>query len=182
MKLPLRYIGDEILREKAKPIESITEEVKALANNMLETMRSCNGLGLAAPQVGYAVRLFVITVIDEVNDRKVKTEIERVYINPKIISVSEEMVGMNEGCLSIPGLYIDDIIRPKTITVTSMDLDGNSVTETISGWHARVVLHENDHLNGVLFIDRLLPKQRKGVYEEIKKIKKKLEQKLRIRN
>ena len=175
MKLQLSYLGDAILREKAKPIETITDEVITLAQDMLETMHATNGIGLAAPQVGQALRLFVCVVVEDLPDGRVKTDKERVYINPKIEAISEEMVGMNEGCLSIPGLYIDGVMRPKTITVSSMDLDGSFITETISGWHARVVLHENDHLNGVLFIDRLQQNQKKGLEENLKKIKKKID-------
>ena len=182
MKLPLRYIGDPVLRDKAQEIQVISEEVKILARNMLETMHATNGIGLAAPQVGSLLRIFVCVVVVEGENGRVKTEQERVYINPKIESVSEEMVAMSEGCLSIPGLYVDDVLRPKTITVSSLDLEGNQILETISGWHARVVLHENDHLNGVLFIDRLQPKQKKGIDEEIKKIKKKIQKKSGIGN
>jgi peptide deformylase len=177
MKLPLCYIGDPVLREKAKPISTITDEIRQLAFDMIETMHATNGLGLAAPQVGQSLRLFVCIVVEEAPDGRHKTDQVRVYINPKIESVSEEMVAMNEGCLSIPGLY-NDVLRPRTITVTSLDEEGRQITETISGWHARVVLHENDHLNGVLFIDRLPLKQRKKIEDEVKRIKKKFEKKL----
>lgn len=182
MRLPLRYIGDPVLRDKAHEIDFISEEIKILAKDMIETMHATNGLGLAAPQVGSLLRLFVCVVVQEGENGRMKTEEERVYINPKIESLSDEMVAMSEGCLSIPGLYVDDVLRPKTITVSSLDLDGNKIVETISGWHARVVLHENDHLNGVLFIDRLQARQKKGLDEEIKKIKKKIEKKSRIGN
>ena len=177
MKLPIKYIGEQVLRDKAFPIESITDEIIQLAQDMIETMHAKNGIGLAAPQVGQSLRMFVLTVVKDDESGRTITEEDRVYINPKILEVSEEMVGMNEGCLSIPGLYIDDVLRPKTITVSSLNLEGKEIVETISGWHARVVLHENDHLNGVLFIDRLQPRQKKGVEEEIKKIKRKIEKK-----
>ncbi len=177
MKLPIKYIGEPVLREKAQPIESITDEIIQLAKDMIETMHSKNAVGLAAPQVGQSLRMFVLTVLKNDGDKRVSTEEDRVYINPKILEVSHEIVGMNEGCLSIPGLYIDDVLRPKTITVSSLNLEGKEIVETISGWHARVVLHENDHLNGVLFIDRLQPRQKKGFEEEIKKIKRKYEKK-----
>lgn len=173
MKLPLVYIGNPVLRQKAADITTITPEIRQLAHDMLETMHATNGIGLAAPQVGQSLRLFVILVVEEDEKGRVKTEKERVYINPKIEEVSQEVCGMTEGCLSIPGLYVDDVMRPKKIKVTSQDLDGHFHTEEISGWHARVVLHENDHLNGVLFIDRLTPKQRKFVEDDLKKIKKK---------
>jgi peptide deformylase len=177
MQLDLRYIGDSILREKTKEVDVITDEIRILVRDMIETMHAKNGIGLAAPQIGSLHRIFVCLVVEETEGQRFKTETQRVYINPKIESVSEEMVGMNEGCLSIPGLYVDHIMRPKTITVSSIDLEGNKIVETITGWHARVVLHENDHLNGVLFIDRLQPKQKKMVEEEVKKIKKKIEKK-----
>jgi peptide deformylase len=175
MRLPLVYIGDPVLRQKAAEITTITSEIKQLAKDMLETMHATNGIGLAAPQVGQSLRLFVLLVIEEDAKGRVKTEKERVYINPKIEEVSQEVVGMTEGCLSIPGIYVDEVIRPKTIKVTALDLDGNITTEEITGWHARVVLHENDHLNGVLFIDRLTPKQKKIIEDDLKKVKKKYE-------
>lgn len=172
MKLSLVYIGNPLLRERACEVETVTPEIQQLISDMLETMHATNGIGLAAPQVGQSLRIFVLLVVDDGPSGRSVTTQEKVYINPVIEDVSGEMVGLTEGCLSIPGLYVDDVLRPKTITVSALNREGQPFRETISGWHARVVLHENDHLNGVLFIDRLSPKQKKEIEPELKKIKK----------
>ncbi len=177
MKRGIRYIGDPILRQKAKPVESITDEIKTLAADMLETMEATNGIGLAAPQIGVSLRLFVLAIVEETEEGRIKLEQTRVYINPIIESVSKEQVKMNEGCLSIPGLYVDQVLRPEKITVRYTDLEGVEHVETVESWHARVILHENDHLNGVLFIDRLTPSQKKEIEFDLKKIKKKFSKK-----
>ena len=140
-------LGEEVLRQKCVPVtaEEINDDMRRLFDEMFETMISANGVGLAAPQVGIAKRFFVIMVDDEVR---------RVFINPEIIKTSAERADYEEGCLSIPGVY-ESITRPTKISVTALNEYGKRFTlEDVDGLLARVIQHENDHLEGVLYIDR----------------------------
>lgn len=167
MNLPLRYYGDPILRKKSAPITEITEKIRELIDNMIETMDANNGIGLAAIQVGYPLLLFVLRRYLYLADGQGRLSDEAyVYVNPKIIDHSPENRSQAEMCLSIPNIELD-IVRPDSITIVSSQLhpnnfgpvrtqklDGGQLTEELTGINARVALHENDHLNGVLFIDR----------------------------
>ena len=141
----------KMLRTKARKVQAVTPKMVALAEQMLETMREANGIGLAAPQVGVLQRLFVVEVPeDEENDEPAQTY---VFFNPKIIKGRGEQVGY-EGCLSIPG-YIGEVARRERITVEGLDEKGNPVRLKVEGYLARVFQHEIDHLDGVLYTDRL---------------------------
>lgn len=140
-------LGDEILRQKCEPVapEEINDEFRATLSEMFETMVSANGVGLAAPQVGIAKRFFVMRSDDDIN---------RVFINPEIIKTSEELEDYDEGCLSIPGVN-ETIRRPARISVTALNERGRYFTiNDATGLLARIIQHENDHLNGILYIDR----------------------------
>ncbi len=152
--LPLVYYDDQILRKKADPVHEITLEIKKLVEEMVETMDACSGIGLAAAQVHYSIRIFVIRTPIEKEDGKFDLGDVKVFINPLLSSPSEENWKASEGCLSIPTIR-KEVERPKEITVEYTALDGTRQRERFSGWAARVIMHENDHLNGVLFIDRL---------------------------
>lgn len=152
--LPLAYYGEPVLRKKAERIEEITPEIRLLAQEMIETMDAFDGAGLAAPQVHHAIRLFVMRVPQEPHADPKEVGAVKVFINPKLSSPSEEMAKGVEGCLSIPTLQ-GDVKRPKEITVEYTDLDGKQITRRVKGWEARVIMHETDHLNGVLYIDRM---------------------------
>lgn len=155
-------LGEDVLRQKCEAVkpEEINDEFRTLLNEMFETMISANGVGLAAPQVGIAKRFFVIIADDDVR---------RVFINPEIIKTSSDLSDYEEGCLSIPGVY-ENIKRPSWITVTALDENGKRFTiEDASGLLARVVQHENDHLNGVLYIDRGDEQFAKDTEEQFKK-------------
>jgi peptide deformylase len=147
MKLPLRYYGDPILRQKAEPIEKITDEIKQLAHDMIETMIASNGIGLAANQVGHLVRMFVSILEKEDEKGNLHYGPPRVYINPILSNPSSTLVEMSEGCLSLPKLYIA-VARPLTIHIEALDLEGNPFFEDCHGYVARNRMHENDHLNG----------------------------------
>lgn len=136
-------LGEDVLRQKAQPISEITEEIKALAEEMLDTMIEADGVGLAAPQIGKSIRLFVVMADDDV---------KRVFINPQIISTSEEVGPYDEGCLSIPEVY-ETITRPLKVTVQALNEKGKPFTLNAEGLLARVIQHENDHLDGIVFID-----------------------------
>ena len=139
-------LGEEVLRQKSVPIkdEDINDELRALAEEMFETMENANGVGLACPQIGKNIRMFVAEADDDV---------KRVFINPQIIATSDDSVPYEEGCLSVPQVY-ENIMRPSKVTVQAQDQNGKKFTLEAEGLLARIIQHENDHLEGVIFIDR----------------------------
>jgi peptide deformylase len=132
------------LRKKAEPIPEVNDEIRKLAEDMFETMIEANGVGLAAPQVGLSLRMFVAMADDDV---------KRVFINPQIIKTSEEVGEYEEGCLSIPQVY-ESITRPLGVTVQAINEKGRPFTLEADGLLARIIQHEYDHLDGILYIDR----------------------------
>jgi len=147
------------LRQKAVPVKDINDEVRQTAKSMLETMREGKGLGLAAPQVGFLKRLFVTHT---------EKEGPLVFINPSIVWTSQEQVDCEEGCLSLPGMYAD-VRRPEKIRVQAWDEKGRAFNLEVAGILARVIQHENDHLEGILFIDRLNEAKRQKLLVKLKK-------------
>lgn len=180
MKLPIAYYGNPILRKKAARVETITDEIRQLVKDMEETMHALDGIGLAAPQIKHSLALFITYVSqDEAGNEADEEDIPpvvRVYINPKIIEYSQEEGSRDEGCLSIPLIY-GNVIRPRHIKIEATDLEGNLFTKTLSDLPARNFLHENDHINGVLFIDRIRGKEREEIDKSLRKIKKELHKK-----
>jgi peptide deformylase len=169
MILEIVYYGDERLRKKANLVESVTPEIKKLVADMIETMDVKSGIGLAAPQVGVSLSLFVLRNYEEKEEGKISLSAPQVYINPKILQASKETCSEVEGCLSIPGIR-EKVERPLAILIEAMDLEGNLFREEIIGYNARVRLHENDHLNGVLFIDRIARGRRKKIDPALKQL------------
>ncbi len=165
------YIGNKILREKCKAIKEITPEIVRIASELIETMQAHNGLGLAAPQIGYNLRMFAIQISDENDEENYPKEIApMVLINPVITRFSKEKIILPEGCLSIPGLH-EDVIRPQSIDVEALDIIGNRVVEKdLKFWRGRCIQHECDHLDGILFIDRLPSELKKKHAVELKEI------------
>lgn len=137
-------LGNPLLREKSEPVAKVTPEIRQLVSDMFETMDKERGVGLAAPQVGKLLRLFVVTADDGVR---------RVFINPQIISTSIETCEIEEGCLSIPDVW-EVITRPEKISVQALDEQGRPFRLDAEGYLARVIQHEYDHLDGILYIDR----------------------------
>ena len=137
--------GNEILAQKAEPVKEFTPELATFVEELYDTMVKGHGVGLAANQVGKLLRIFV-TGVD--GDK------QRVFINPEIIATSPEESDYEEGCLSLPGLYTH-VTRPAAVKIQAWNEKGRPFTFEADGFLARVILHENDHLNGVLFIDRL---------------------------
>lgn len=173
MKLPLAYFGNSILRKKCERVAEITPEIRQLVKDMEETMIAHDGIGLAAPQVCHSLALFITSVPNQDNeDQPMQPGELRVFINPKIIEYSDEQWIRGEGCLSIPGIY-GSVIRPLRIKVEAMDLEGKIFIEEFSGLQARAIMHENDHINGVLFIDRVRGKERQEMEQPLKDLKKK---------
>jgi len=140
----LRLEGDEILRKKSRVIKNINDRIIVLSEDMIETMIENNGIGLAAPQVGILKRLIVIDL----------EENPMIMVNPEILEKSGEQT-VNEGCLSVPNRN-GDVNRPEQLKVKYTDLDGNSHTIRTEGLMSVVISHEIDHLNGVLFIDKVI--------------------------
>ncbi len=172
MLLKIHYYGDPVLRKHCEPIREITDEIRQLAKDMIETMDKNDGIGLAAPQVGHPIRLFVLRNYVLTEEGHWTLSEPKVYINPKLLNPSEDLVSDTEGCLSFPGLRFH-VVRPNKITVEAMDLEGKTFVEELEGYNARVRMHENDHINGVLYIDRIDPNQRKKLDPILKEIKKK---------
>jgi peptide deformylase len=140
-----------VLRSKSRSVPGVTPKLVAFARQMLKTMREANGIGLAAPQVGVLLRFFVVELPeDEENDQPAEVYI---LFNPEIVKGSGEQVGY-EGCLSIPG-YVGEVARKERVTVQALDEKGRPVRYKLEGYLARVFQHEIDHLDGVLYTDRL---------------------------
>ncbi|NGX26616.1 MAG: Peptide deformylase [Chlamydiae bacterium] len=171
-KWHLRYFGDPVLREHSKPVEEITDEIKELAHFMIDYADNNNGIGLSAVQVGVPLRLFVLRDYVVLPDEKWTVSAPKIFINPKIIWKSKEIEVDTEGCLSIPNFKVGPIERPKKVRIEATDFDGKLFTEEREGMNARVYFHENDHLNGVLHIDRLPPGVRKEIEPQLQEIKK----------
>jgi peptide deformylase len=169
LKLPLHYYGSKILRMKTNPITEITPEIQQLASDMIETMVSIRAIGLAANQVGKLVSIFVSSVDPQGISQD---SVNRVFINPKILWYSDEKQYEQEGCMSIPNTYIY-IERPMRIKIEAMDINGKMFQLDLEGLGASNFCHENDHLNGVLHIDRVDAKQRRDIETKLRQIKKK---------
>jgi peptide deformylase len=163
--------GDEQLQKPSTPVEQITREITELIADVAETMYAANGAGLAAIQVGVAKRLFVLNVdqVDE-NGQKVKSRRLCVFINPEILWTSEEDSPYVEGCLSVPGVEAE-VYRPSRIRVRYRDQKWQEHEEEADGLLARVIQHETDHLNGILFVDRLGFVKRQALVGQLRQLR-----------
>lgn len=163
--LPLRYYGDPVLRRKADAVPAVTPAVRDLIEAMFATMYAEEGVGLAAPQVGQSVRVFVIDVEDEGIPR-----VKQAFVNPVIVERSEETMVGEEGCLSIPTLRAD-VKRPARVVIEALDADGKPFRMEAEGLLARALQHEQDHLDGILFLDRLGPITRRLLEAKWKRVR-----------
>jgi len=177
MILPVVGYGDPVLRKKGAELSKDYTELKQLVQDMFETMYNAHGVGLAAPQVGLSLRLFVIDTTAFVdNDELSKQEKEMVkgfkkaFINPEIIKEEGAFWSFNEGCLSIPGIH-EDVMRHDTITIEYFDENFLKHTETFDGLKARVIQHEYDHIEGILFTDKISPFKKRLIQKKLKNIK-----------
>jgi peptide deformylase len=180
MRVPIRKYGDPILRAKGKRIETVNEQIRALAENMLETMQAANGVGLAAQQVGEALQLTVLDV-SQVEDRPstmklngegmdIATTMPLVLLNP-VLRVGEEKDSGSEGCLSFPDITAE-IERATTVELEAETLEGEKIYLEASGLLSRALQHEVDHLNGILFIDRMSSAAKASVASKLKRLQK----------
>lgn len=183
MILPIRYYGDPVLRKVARPVRHFDERLKVLAQDMLETMYDASGVGLAAPQVGVSERLFIALELKppsaetdagpsgpepksaEEKKRQWGVVAEHIMVNPVITARSGEQFGQ-DGCLSLPGLSVPRLRRDLRVTVTYQDLDGRPQELSAEGHFAHVIQHELDHLDGILFFDRLPPAEKRAFLDE----------------
>ena len=188
MILPVVAFGAPVLRKISEPIDASYPNFTAFLADMWETMYSSNGVGLAAPQVNRAIRLFVVDSVqifenmeeNEKNEYDDGPGIKKVFINAEIVETLGNDWSYNEGCLSIPKIR-EDILRKEKVTLRYMDEHFNEFTETFSGITARVILHEYDHIEGKLFIDYLKPLRKKllqGKLNDISKGKIKVDYKM----
>lgn len=154
-------LGEDILRQKAVPfeMEEINDDLRSFIDEMFDTMNEANGVGLAGPQAGISKRIFVVVADDEVR---------RVFINPQIISTSSELSDYDEGCLSVPGVY-ETVQRPAKVSVQAYNENGKLFTLDADGLLARIIQHEYDHLEGMLFIDRVSSEFAEKTTEQFKK-------------
>jgi len=157
--LTIRTLGDPILRSKATPVTAFDDDLAQLASDMHETMRAAPGVGLAASQVGRLVRVFVYDSGDE-GERGT-------LVNPEIVWASEETEEAEEGCLSLPGTYYP-VTRAIAVKVRAQELSGVPIEKEAEGFLARIFQHEIDHLDGILFIDRLAPELRKEAMKALR--------------
>ncbi len=166
MSLAINIIGSKILREKSENIDNTYPDLVELAKEMFVTMHDSNGIGLAAPQIGKSIRVFVVDtspLAEDEKDEKLKKELlqfKRVFVNPVITRRFGEFVNMEEGCLSVPDIY-ETVSREEGITIEYYDENFVFKTEELHGIKSRVVQHEYDHLEGVLFTDKIAVIRRK---------------------
>jgi peptide deformylase len=161
--LEIRFMGDPVLREKAEPVDAVDDDLRRLARDMFDTMYEADGVGLAAPQVGIPRRLIVV-------DPREQDVTPMALVNPRVLEEGAEKEKAEEGCLSIPGVR-DVVERSATVVVEAMDLEGETVRIDAAGLLARVLLHEIDHLDGILFPDRLSPLKRRMLLKKWRKLK-----------
>ena len=156
----IRKYPDPILKKKCPEVKKITPEIKKLAEEMIEILEKSNGVGLAAPQIGELKRVIVVQT-----ERR-----PEVFINPQIVKKSRETVTTEEGCLSFPGIWLK-IKRAKEVEVQALDKEGKEVQIKAEGMPARILQHEIDHLNGIMFVDYLSKLKQKRLLAKIEKIK-----------
>ncbi len=164
--MPVRLLGDSVLNAKAKPVAKITPEIKDLAKCMIETMYKHDGIGLAAPQVGIGLRMFVLHVypaedengnllpVESPGEAELLPNMPMALINPEIIERSSDLEERSEGCLSVPGLYAP-VLRPTRIVIRATLLDGREICLECAGLLARAMQHEYDHLDGIVFVQKI---------------------------
>ncbi|MDD7910080.1 peptide deformylase [Pseudovibrio exalbescens] len=163
-------LPDAVLRQKCLPITEVNDEIRQLADDMLETMYAAPGIGLAASQIGVLKRIFVVDVAERGEGEEDKKE-PRVFINPEITWSSEETAPYQEGCLSIPEIY-EEVQRPIAIKVSYLNRDGEACELEADGLLATCIQHELDHLDGVLFIDYLSRLKRDRIMKKFQKAAK----------
>jgi peptide deformylase len=163
----LKY-GSTLLRKQSVEITK-ADNITPLSDNLFDTLKKAGGIGLAAPQIGVLKRVFVMDSNPIAEDDESVEKFKRLVINPQIISRSQETIFYSEGCLSIPGIY-EEVERPKSITVKYLDESFTPVEREVDGIEARIFQHEYDHLEGILFVDRVSPIRKSLLSSKLKRI------------
>jgi len=174
MILPIVAYGDPVLRKPTKEIDEDYTDLKDLVANMFETMYKANGVGLAAPQIGLAVRLFIVDTEQlerDEEEEEVHNGIKQPFINAIITHTDGKPYAYNEGCLSIPGVR-EDVVRAENIKINYYDEAFNFYEKEFNGTNARVILHEYDHIEGKLFVDYLKPLKKRLLKKQLTNISK----------
>lgn len=171
MILSVYVYGSPVLKKVAEPIAELTPELKVLIADMFETMYNADGVGLAAPQIGRSIRLIVMDASPFAEDDPISEGFKRTLINPEIVEFSEETCAFNEGCLSLPKLYVD-VKRPAKVRIKYLDENFKEHDEWWEGTPARIIQHEVDHLDGILFVDHLAPIRKKLIGSRLQKMTK----------
>ncbi len=171
MKYPVTVYGDPLLRKKAKKIDKDYPDLAQVIENLWETMYYSDGVGLAAPQVGLSIRMFVVDASSGAEEEPELENFKKVFINPEIIETTGEDWVFNEGCLSLPEIR-EDVIRPDEVTIRWYDENFEAHEETFKGFAGRVIQHEYDHLEGILFIDYLSPLRKRLLKGKLTNISK----------
>jgi peptide deformylase len=172
MILPITLYGDPVLRKVASDIDiNKYEALPELIDNMFESMYNAEGVGLAAPQVGLSIRLFVVDLSPLGKNEPELAEFKKAFINAKITERSGDEELMEEGCLSIPGIH-EEVYRKNYIRIQYLDLDGNAHNEEYTGYTARVLQHEYDHLDGIMFTDYCSPLKKRLLKRKLSDISK----------
>jgi peptide deformylase len=176
MILPIVAYGDPVLKRRGKKIEQDREDLQELIDNMFETMYEAQGVGLAAPQIGQGIRLFIVDASpfgedeDDVEAQKVK-DFKEVFINAEIVEHYGESWAFQEGCLSIPTIR-EDVVREDKIKIRYFDREWNLKEAEFDGYAARIILHEFDHIEGILFTDHLKPLKKRFLKKKLNDISK----------
>lgn len=171
MVLPIYAYGYPLLKKKGSEIDHDYDQLQNLIEDMWETMYNANGVGLAAPQVGLSIRLFIIDTIQIEKEGKDHIGMKRVFINPTMISEAGDVWSYEEGCLSIPNIT-GEVERQKEIQLNYLDEEFIQHIETFNGLNARVIQHEYDHIEGKLFIEKLNPLKKRIIQKKLENIKK----------
>tara|TARA_B100001057_G_C22684273_1_gene885028 strand:+ start:322 stop:879 length:558 start_codon:yes stop_codon:yes gene_type:complete len=170
MILPIVAYGSNVLRSACKEIDSSYSNLDQLIDNMFETMYAASGVGLAAPQINKSIRLFIVDTTPFKDDESPDHVVcKKIFINPKITSITGESLSFSEGCLSIPEVR-EDVKRLSEITIEYFDKDFNKHTGIYDGLNARVILHEYDHIEGILFVDKISPLRKRMIKGKLKDI------------
>ena len=178
MIVPIVAYGDPVLKKKATSIDHNYPELQTLISNMFDTMYGANGIGLAAPQIGLPIRLFIVDGAPLSDDEDLSNEekkqlkaFKKVFINPEILNEDGKEWAFNEGCLSIPDVR-EDVLRKPNLTLKYQDEDFNLHTEKFEGIAARIIQHEYDHIEGILFVDKLTSFKRRILKSKLNNISK----------
>ena len=163
---PILTVPDPVLKQVSKPVDAVTDETRALMDDMLETMYAAPGIGLAAVQIGVPLRVIVMDLA-----REDEPKAPRYFVNPEILELDGEKQPYEEGCLSVPD-YFDEVERPKRVRLRYLNYKGEPIEEWAEGMYAVCIQHEMDHLQGTLFIDHLSRLKRTYAINKVKKAKK----------